>query len=127
MKSFDALLFTIKAALVVNGGAAIALIALLNTVPKDQPLLSLEFNLDLIRALLYFWLGVCSALIAGLCNYWYLRDYKASYGKIIGVLCTVFQTGSVLAFMVGTARAVNAFMNLNSSYLDILRKSLSTE
>lgn len=78
MKSYDFFLFALKAAFTINGGAAIALIALLGTLIKEHSVLSTIAS-PASWALHAFWVGVGAATAAGFSTFAYLRDGRVGF------------------------------------------------
>ncbi len=113
LKSYDFLLFALKSALTINGGAAIALIALLNTVAKDHHDILINFDTAVLWALVAFWSGVFLAVWSGIFAYIHLNVQPIHWWwSVSGWLYLANLGASVIAFLVGTTQTLSAIIEL---------------
>jgi len=109
-KSYDFFLFALKAALAINGGAAIALIALLGNLIKEHALLSVVAG-PAGWSLRFFAFGVVSSIVAGFLSFSYLRDGVEKHLVWAGLALTV----SIVCFLTGVSNISTAVIATISS------------
>lgn len=114
---------SIKSLLLINGGAAIALLAFIgNFIGKDDiNIEAFKFTLAILsKALLSFSAGVCLGTLASfssyICQLLYLETTLYTKANVTRYIAVGFAFLSLLAFALGIGYSYGAFVNLSEKF-----------